>query len=235
MDKRTFLKTSLLAGAGALIARPAFSFGTNSETQNEFKQVELPYSFDALEPHIDAMTMELHYTKHHAGYTSKFNAALKEAGIEEDNIKKIFANISKYSMAVRNNGGGFYNHNLFWKVMSPDGGGKPKGALMKEIKGQFGSFEQFTEKFSQAAGTVFGSGWAWLVDNDGQLEIRQTPNQDNPLMDVSGKIANPLLAIDVWEHAYYLNYKNMRTAYISAFFNVINWDYVAKRLEKSRS
>ncbi|MCF8379378.1 MAG: superoxide dismutase [Bacteroidales bacterium] len=195
-------------------------------------QKPLGYEYDALEPYIDAKTMELHYSKHHAGYTAKFNAAAKEAGINGLPVREIFANVSKYSSAIRNNGGGYYNHNLFWKVMSPDGGGQPDGELMGAIEKEFGSFESFKEQFSKAAATVFGSGWAWLILQDGKLKITQTSNQDNPLMDICAEKGYPLLTIDVWEHAYYLNYQNMRTDYITAFWNVVNWEEVGKRFKK---
>lgn len=231
MNKRTFLKTSLFAGAGALIAAPVFSGFQELNADKEFKQKPLSYGYDALEPYIDAKTMELHYSKHHAGYTRKFNNAVKEAGLTGKSKKEIFANVSKYPAGVRNNGGGYYNHTLYWQVMSPDGGGKPTGALMKEIKKEFGSFESFREQFSKAAATVFGSGWAWLIVQDGKLKVTQTSNQDNPLMDVTAEQGYPLLTIDVWEHAYYLNYQNMRTSYIDAFWNVVNWKEVSRRFK----
>jgi len=229
MNKRTFLKTSLFAGAGAFLAAPVFSNFEDMNDDTEFKQQALPYAYDELEPHIDAKTMELHYSKHHAGYTKKFNAAVKEAGLEGKSIEKIFAQVSKYPAGVRNNGGGYYNHNLYWQVMSPKGGGLPEGKLMSAIERDFGSFDNFKEQFSTAAATVFGSGWAWLILQDGKLKITQTSNQDNPLMDVSAEKGYPLLTIDVWEHAYYLNYQNMRTSYIAAFWNVVNWEEVGKR------
>ncbi len=235
MDKRTFLKTSLLAGTGALLSGAAFASNMKSKNENGFKQKALNYEYDALQPHIDAQTMELHYSKHHAGYTRKFNAALKEEGLESKSIMEIFSNMSKYSSGVRNNGGGYYNHTLYWEVMSPKGGGKPSGNLLKLIEKTFGSFEAFKNKFSKAAATVFGSGWAWLIIQDGKLKITQTSNQDNPLMDVTSEKGFPLLTIDVWEHAYYLNYQNMRTNYISAFWNVVDWKYVSERFEKSKA
>jgi superoxide dismutase, Fe-Mn family len=234
MDKRTFLKTGLLLGAGSLVAGPALAgskkFLSESEYDNEFKQDPLAYAYDALEPYIDARTMELHYSKHHAGYTSKFNAALKENNLEGKTIKEIFSNISKYPSSVRNNGGGFYNHNMYWSVMSPNGGGEPTGKLKAAIEKDFGSFENFKKEFSTAAATVFGSGWAWLILKDGKLKITKTSNQDNPLMDVVEEKGKPIMCIDVWEHAYYLNYQNMRTDYIEAFWNVVNWKYVEGRI-----
>lgn len=197
-----------------------------------FKLPDLPYAYDALEPNIDARTMEIHHTKHHAGYTTNLNNAI--AGTELDNmsIGDILASISKYSVAVRNNGGGFYNHDLFWKVMSPNGGGEPteRMNITKAINRDFGSFAEFKSKFAAAAATRFGSGWAWLcVDNKDKLFICSTANQDNPLMDVVEENGTPILGLDVWEHAYYLNYQNRRPDYIEAFFNVIDWNAVTRR------
>ena len=228
MDKRTFIKTSLLLGTGALISGPALARKNLFASTSEFEQGKLNYDYSALEPYIDAQTMELHYSKHHAGYTAKFNAAVKSEGLEGKNISDIFGNVSKYSSSIRNNGGGYYNHNLYWNVMSPDGGGDPHGKLAKQIVKDFGSIDIFREEFSTAAATVFGSGWAWLIEKNGKLTITQTPNQDNPLMDVVAVKGKPLLAIDVWEHAYYLNYQNRRTDYIKAFWNVVNWKEVEK-------
>lgn len=201
-----------------------------------FSLPDLPYSFDALEPHIDARTMEIHHDKHHAGYTSKLNAAIEGTPLEGKKIEDILANISSHSSAVRNNGGGFYNHSLFWTIMSPDGGGEPKAdsGLGKAIARDFGSFAKFKEEFSDAAGTRFGSGWAWLcAGSDGKLAVCSTPNQDNPLMDVVECDKTPILGIDVWEHAYYLNYQNRRPDYVSAFFNVIDWSAVEDRYENA--
>ena len=234
MDKRTFLKTGFLLGAGSLVAGRTMAatknFLSNPGNEKEFKQYELDYSYDALEPYIDAQTMELHYSKHHAGYTRKFNAAIKENKLEGKSIKDIFSNISKYPSSLRNNGGGYYNHNMYWKVMSPSGGGEPKGKLKAAIDKDFGSFDNFKAEFSKAAGTVFGSGWAWLILKEGKLKITQTSNQDNPLMDIIAEKGKPLMCIDVWEHAYYLKYQNMRNDYIGAFWNVVNWEYVEGRL-----
>lgn len=200
---------------------------------DRFTQYKLPYAYDALAPHIDAMTMEVHYSKHHAGYTSKFNAALEGTQYADMTIKDMFAQASKLPPAIKNNGGGYYNHNLYWKVMSPAGGSQPKGALMDAINSNFGSFDKFKELFSKAAATRFGSGWAWLVVSKKELKISSTPNQDNPLMDVAEVKGTPILTLDVWEHAYYLNYQNRRTDYIEAFWNVINWEFVAKKFNKS--
>lgn len=196
-----------------------------------FQLPELPYSFDALEPHIDARTMEIHHGKHHAGYTNKLNAAIEGSDLENMKIEDILANVSQHPTGVRNNGGGFYNHSLFWSIMSPDGGGEPSSRMNihKAIERDFGGFEAFKDQFAKAAATRFGSGWAWLcVDKDDKLFICSTANQDNPLMDVVDVEGTPILGLDVWEHAYYLNYQNRRPDYINAFFNVVNWDVVTK-------
>ncbi len=199
-----------------------------------FKLPDLPYPFDALEPHIDARTMEIHHGKHHAGYTNKLNAAIEGTDLDGKSIEEILAGVSDYPTAVRNNGGGYYNHSLFWTIMSPDGGGEPSGSLAKAIDSAFGSFSKFKDEFSNAAATRFGSGWAWLcADGDGKLSVFSTPNQDNPLMDIVEESGTPILGIDVWEHAYYLNYQNRRPDYIGAFFNVIDWGEVGKRYESA--
>ena len=195
-----------------------------------FQLPDLPYAFDALEPNIDARTMEIHHDKHHAGYTTNLNNAIAGTDLEGKSIEEILKNISKHPTAVRNNGGGYWNHDLFWKVMSPNGGGNPKGAIADAINRDFGSYEEFKKQFTAAAGSRFGSGWAWLIkDGSGKLSITSTPNQDNPLMDVADAKGTPVLGLDVWEHAYYLNYQNRRPDYISAFYNVINWDEVNRR------
>ena len=200
-----------------------------------FELPKLPYAFDALEPHIDAKTMEIHHGKHHAGYTSKLNDAIKGTDNEGKSIEDILGNLDLENKAVRNNGGGYYNHNLFWEVMSPNAGGKPTGALATAIDAAYGSFEEFKETFSQAAATQFGSGWAWLcVHKGGKVEVCSTANQDNPLMPGIGCGGTPILGLDVWEHAYYLNYQNKRPDYIDAFFNVINWEEVSKRYEAGK-
>jgi len=194
-----------------------------------FELPDLPYAFDALEPNIDARTMEIHHDRHHAGYTSNLNNAIAGTDLENKSIENILANVGGNN-AVRNNGGGYYNHNLFWKVLSPDGGGTPDGALGQAINSRFGSFQEFKDEFSKAAATRFGSGWAWLiVDKAGKLAISSTPNQDNPLMDVAEVKGTPILGLDVWEHAYYLKYQNKRPDYIQAFWNVVNWKEVAAR------
>ena len=198
-----------------------------------FELPDLPYAFDALEPHIDARTMEIHHGKHHAGYTSKLNAAIEGTDLEGLSIEELIKNHSDKA-AIRNNGGGYYNHNLFWAVMSPNGGGQPSGSIAEAINASFGSFEAFREKFSSAAASRFGSGWAWLCVNGGGLEICSTANQDNPLMPDAGCSGIPILGLDVWEHAYYLNYQNRRPDYISAFYDIINWDEVAKNFDASK-
>lgn len=194
-----------------------------------FKLPELPYAYNALEPHIDARTMEIHHTKHHNGYTTKLNAAIEGTDLDGKSIEEILTNLDATNGAVRNNGGGFYNHRLFWTVMSPNGGGEPTGDLADAINSAFGSFEEFKNSFAKAAATQFGSGWAWLcVHEGGKVDVCGTPNQDNPLMPGVGCGGTPILGLDVWEHAYYLHYQNRRPDYIEAFFNVINWDEVSK-------
>ncbi len=187
---------------------------------------ELPYAYDALEPYIDAKTMEVHYSKHHRTYFDKFIAAIKGSELESTSLKEIFANISKQSPAVRNNGGGYYNHVIYWNCMSPNGGGEPTGELQTAINNTFGSFAEFKEQFAQAAINTFGSGFAWLIVKDGELKIVSTSNQDNPLMDVNAEQGEPILALDVWEHAYYISYQNRRPEYIDAWWNVVNWNAV---------
>ena len=196
-----------------------------------FELPNLPYAHDALEPHIDARTMEIHHGKHHAGYTTKLNAAITGTDAEGKSIEEILA-APNLSAGVRNNGGGFYNHCLFWTVMSPNGGGEPTGAVAEAINAAFGSFDAFKDAFSNAAATQFGSGWAWLCVKGGKVSVCSTPNQDNPLMD-GGCGGTPILGLDVWEHAYYLNYQNRRPDYINAFFNVVNWEEVNRRFENA--
>ncbi len=197
-----------------------------------FELPKLPYAYDALEPHIDAQTMEIHHSKHHNGYTNNLNNAIAGTEFEGKSIEEILKSC-KNSPAVRNNGGGFWNHKLFWEVMGPNGGGQPSGDLAEAINNAFGSFEAFKEAFSKAAATRFGSGWAWLCVNGGKLEVCSTANQDNPLMD-EGCGGTPILGLDVWEHAYYLKYQNRRPDYINAFFNVINWDKVAENFNSAK-
>lgn len=200
-----------------------------------FTLPNLPYAFNALEPHIDARTMEIHHGKHHNAYVTNLNNAV--AGKPEENlsIEEICKNISKYPVAVRNNGGGHYNHSLFWAIMGSNAGGAPTGALADAITSAFGNFDEFKTKFAAAGAGRFGSGWAWLiVDGSGKLQITSTPNQDNPLMDVAEVKGTPILGCDVWEHAYYLNYQNRRPDYITAWWNVVNWEEVAKRFAAAK-
>ena len=195
-----------------------------------FTLPNLPYDFAALEPHVDARTMEIHHGKHHAAYVNNLNAALTGTEHEGKSLEDLLANISQLPPAVRNNGGGHWNHSMFWDIMGPNGGGEPTGDLASKINKNFGSFEEMKKQFGQAATTRFGSGWAWLcVDGDDNLFITSTPNQDNPLMDVADKKGMPILGLDVWEHAYYLNYQNRRPDYISAWWNVVNWEEVGRR------
>lgn len=194
-----------------------------------FELPSLPYAYDALEPHIDARTMEIHHTKHHNGYTTKLNGAIEGTDLENLSIEAILKSLDMNNSAVRNNGGGYYNHCLFWEVMSPNGGGEPGGDLASAITDAFGSFTTFRETFSNAAATRFGSGWAWLCTHPGgKLEVCSTPNQDSSLMPNTGCGGHPILGLDVWEHAYYLNYQNRRPDYIEAFFNIINWEKVGE-------
>ena len=194
-----------------------------------FELPKLPYAYNALEPHIDARTMEIHHGKHHNGYTTNLNNAISGSDLEEHSIESILTSLDLDNGAVRNNGGGFYNHRLFWNVMSPNGGGTPSGALAEAINAAFGSFEGFKDAFAKAAATRFGSGWAWLcVHKGGAVDVCSTPNQDNPLMPGIGCDGFPVLGIDVWEHAYYLNYQNRRPDYIQAFFNVVDWNKVSE-------
>ena len=200
-----------------------------------FELPQLPYAYDALEPNIDARTMEIHHSKHHNAYTTNLNAAVTGTDMEGKTIENILLNLDMKNAAVRNNGGGFYNHNLFWEVMSPNGGGLPTGELLAAIESSFGSFDEFKAKFSKAGATQFGSGWAWLcVQKDGKLDVCGTPNQDNPLMPGVGCGGTPILGMDVWEHAYYLHYQNRRPDYIEAFFNVINWTEVSRRFASEK-
>ncbi|GGZ18319.1 superoxide dismutase [Echinicola pacifica] len=243
-SRRTFItqstKATLAVGIGSTAVGSAFLTACSSKPATEeeiaslstgFDQAGLAYDYAALEPNIDAMTMEIHYTKHAAGYAKKLKAAAEEEGIDMTKpLEETLMKVSNYSTAVRNNGGGHYNHELFWSIMSPDGGGKPEGELAAAIDSSFGSFDAFVEKFEGEAKGRFGSGWAWLVmDANKKLKVGSTPNQDNPLMDLSDLQGIPLMGIDVWEHAYYLNYQNERGKYISNWWNVINWNAVADR------
>ena len=199
-----------------------------------FELPTLPYAYDALEPHIDARTMEIHHGKHHAGYTSKLNAAIEGTEMEGKDIEALLADHSDNG-AVRNNGGGYYNHTLFWSIMSPKGGGTPTGDLAAAIDSDLGGWDTFKQSFANAAATRFGSGWAWVCVKDGKLEVCSSANQDNPLMPGVGCGGTPIMGLDVWEHAYYLNYQNRRPDYIAAFFNVIDWDAVAQRYAAARA
>jgi Fe-Mn family superoxide dismutase len=249
MNKREFFRTSAILGAGTLIApsvatscmtktaaQSATASLVSTDAAGKYIQPELGYAYDALEPYVDAQTMELHYSKHHAGYTTKFNTALEHEDLHSTDIYSLFAKISEYSDGIRNNGGGYFNHNLFWKFMSPDGGGEPTGKLAEAINTTFGSFAQFKDLFSATAGSVFGSGWAWLILNgEGKLQVTTTPNQDNPLMDVAEVQGTPLFNIDVWEHAYYLNYQNKRGDYIQAYWNIVNWPFVQQLYDEANA
>jgi Fe-Mn family superoxide dismutase len=200
-----------------------------------FELPDLPYDYDALEPHIDERTMKIHHGKHHQGYTNNLNTAIAGSDLEGKSIEEILDGLDMKNSAVRNNGGGFYNHSLFWNIMSPDGGGEPTGDVAAAINDAFGSYDEFKSKFAAAAGSRFGSGWAWLCAHEGgKVEICSTPNQDNPLMPGVGCGGTPILGVDVWEHAYYLNYQNRRPDYVQAFFNVINWDEVNKRYKAAK-
>ncbi|WP_395803275.1 superoxide dismutase [Daejeonella sp.] len=200
-----------------------------------FELPALAYATDALEPHIDKMTMEIHHGKHHQAYVDNLNKALAGTEGEKKSIEDIIKNISKYPMAVRNNGGGHFNHTLYWSTMSPNGGGAPSGELAKAIDAAFGSFDEFKKKFAEAGMTRFGSGWSWLsVAADGKLQVSSTPNQDNPLMDIAEVKGTPILGMDVWEHAYYLKYQNKRADYVGAFMNVVNWDAVSKLFAQAK-
>lgn len=228
MNTRTAgLVLSILLAAGSAV-------GTIGDNPMEFQP--LPYAYDALEPHIDAMTMEIHYDRHHRAYFNNFTRAASGSELEGQSWEEIFAGMSRWPVAIRNNAGGHFNHTLFWDIMSPEGGGKPAGALAEAIDRDFGSFEAFREQFDEAALSVFGSGWAWLsVAPDGALFVSSTPSQDNPLMDVVEPRGIPVLGLDVWEHAYYLNYQNQRGRYVTAFWNVVNWDAVARFWEAARA
>jgi len=200
-----------------------------------FELPKLPYAYNALEPYIDARTMEIHHSKHHQGYTNNLNNAINGTDLENKSINEIIGGLDMSNKAVRNNGGGYYNHDLFWKVMSPNGGGEPTGELAAAINAAFGSYEAFKNTFSKAAATQFGSGWAWLcVHKGGKVEVCSTPNPDNPLMPGVTCQGMPILGLDVWEHAYYLNYQNRRPDYINAFFNVINWAEVSSRYQANK-
>lgn len=237
-NRRDFIKKSALLSVGALVGckiipsdTQTAAATTNSPIIGGFTLPTLPYSFDGLEPHIDKMTMEIHHGKHHKAYVDNLNKALVELKSTADNLEEICKNISSYNTAVRNNAGGHYNHSLFWNLMSPKGGGEPTGKILEVINSNFTSFEEFKKKFNETSTKRFGSGWAWLVKkSDGTFEITSTPNQDNPLMDVADVKGTPIMGIDVWEHAYYLKYQNKRADYLTAWWNVVNWEKVNSRL-----
>lgn len=237
MKRRNFISAlGLITASGAITNLSSMTNNITNKRSTKMAKFELPalsYAFDALEPHIDAKTMEIHHDKHHAGYVTKLNAAVDGSDLEGKSLKELLSNVSA-NTAVRNNGGGHWNHTLFWEIMAPGNGGEPTGALADAINSTFGSFGDFKKQFSNAAATRFGSGWAWLVVSEGKLIVSSTPNQDNPLMDVADVKGAPVLGIDVWEHAYYLNYQNRRPDYIDAFYNVINWDEVAKRFDQAK-
>ena len=235
ITRRKFINNALKATAVTSIAVPFLLDSTKSMAKVnapalQFAQIKLPYEYNALEPNIDATTMDIHYNKHHAAYVKNVNEAIAAEKISFATEKEFFANASKLSAKAKNNGGGVWNHNFFWEVMKPNGGGIPTGKVADAINGAFGSFDKFKEQFSQAGITRFGSGWAWLVNDGGKLKIGSTANQDNPLMDSSELKGTPLLALDVWEHAYYLKYQNKRNEYVTNWWNTINWETVAKQL-----
>ncbi|MBL7857294.1 MAG: superoxide dismutase [Cyclobacteriaceae bacterium] len=237
-SRRKFLQTTLKATALTTLGTPVILHAATDNLAEkvsakpafQFAQVSLPYAFNALEPHVDALTMDIHYNKHHTAYIKNVNESITLENINYSSEKDFFANTSKLSLKARNNGGGAWNHNFFWQVMRPNAGGTPSGKVLEAITASFGSFEKFKEQFSQAGITRFGSGWAWLVTDGKALKIGSTPNQDNPLMDISELKGKPILALDVWEHAYYLKYQNKRADYITSWWNIVNWDEVARQL-----
>lgn len=239
LSRRSFISNTTKAGltvgligtSMAELLAKGIQIPSNFPFATGFSQTKLGYPFSALAPHIDAKTMEIHYTKHAASYASNLNDAAKEEKVDTSKpLENVLAEISKFSVKMRNNAGGHYNHELFWSVMSPNGGGKPEGKLMDAINSSFGSYEAFVTEFETAAKTRFGSGWAWLnVTSDKKLSVSSTPNQDNPLMDVAEVKGTPILGLDVWEHAYYLNYQNRRPDYVSAFWNLVDWKAVSER------
>ena len=229
------LATFQALAQGSTDWKPLISKLSESSLTPKSGQLPLQYSYDALLPYIDAKTMEIHYSKHHAAYTKNMNEAANNTDFANKSVFEIFNEMEKYPIGLRNNAGGYYNHLLFWAVMAPKAGGMPTGNLLDAINKDLGGFEKFKEAFSSAAKKQFGSGWAWLsVDQNGNLVVSSTPNQDNPLMSIAEKRGIPVLALDVWEHAYYLNYQNKRADYVDAFWNVINWNEVAKRYEEAQ-
>jgi len=235
ITRRKFVSDTLKATVTTSLAVPFLLDSTKLMAKAntpalQFAQIKLPYEYNALEPNIDATTMDIHYNKHHAAYVKNVNEVIAAEKISFTSEREFFANASKLSAKAKNNGGGVWNHNFFWEVMKPNGGGAPTGKVADAINGAFGSFDKFKEQFSQAGMTRFGSGWAWLVNDGGKLKIGSTANQDNPLMDSSELKGTPLLALDVWEHAYYLKYQNKRNEYVANWWNTINWETVAKQL-----
>ena len=224
MKRAEFLQKSIVL-AGASVVLPSFA----SPVADSFSLPALPYAFDALEPHIDRLTMEIHHDRHHKAYVDNLNKALPGTS---KSIEEILASVSSQPVVVRNNGGGHWNHSFFWNVLAPAKGSKPSAALAKQIDTDFGSFDAFRSEFAKVATSRFGSGWAWLIKKDGKLVISSTPNQDNPLMDLAEVKGQPILALDVWEHAYYLKYMNKRADYIAAFWNLVNWDFVSTNFDK---
>jgi len=241
MKRRNFLTALGVLSAAATVKPVSNAIETinqlnptrRNSTMSKFELPKLPYSYDALEPVIDKMTMEIHHTKHHQAYVTNLNNAVAGTEMEGKSLEDLMANISKYPVAVRNNGGGHYNHSFFWNLMK-QGGSTPSGALLEAINSTFNSVDEFKEKFNAAAMTRFGSGWAWLVVAGGKLVISSTPNQDNPLMDIADVKGTPILGLDVWEHAYYLKYQNKRNEYVGNWWNVVNWDEVAKRFSEAK-
>lgn len=240
MNRRKFIYSVAAIGAASAMnpfAKNLINISNNNRRSisimGKFELPKLPYAYDALEPYIDKMTMEIHHSKHHGGYVSKLNAAVEGTDMDGKPLEMLLKDVSKHPVAVRNNGGGHYNHSLFWTIMQKSGSGKPEGKLNDAINSAFGSFDKFKEQFSNAAATRFGSGWAWLVVQNGKLAVGSTPNQDNPLMDVSEIKGTPILGLDVWEHAYYLKYQNKRPDYIENWWNVVNWNEVAKRFSEA--
>lgn len=239
MERRNFLKSSLLLGSLGWFQRfPIVGSASAQPVKDErftpFTLPELPYAVDALKPYIDRMTMEIHHDKHHGAYVTNLNKAIDGTEWSSKSLEEIFPTVSKLPSAIRNNAGGHWNHTAFWNWMKPKGGGMPTGELADAINREFGSYDKFKEQFTNAGMTRFGSGWAWLLNQHGKLVVASTPNQDNPLMDVAEVKGVPLLGLDVWEHAYYLKYQNRRADYIAAFWNVINWGEVAKRLATAK-
>ncbi len=239
MQRRKFLYTLGAIPAVSVFGKVESQLNTiknhirSTSTMAKFELPQLPYAYDALEPYIDKMTMEIHHSKHHNAYVTNLNKAIEGTENEGKTLEQMFASISKLPVAVRNNGGGHYNHSLFWTLMKQNGGGKPTGKIADAINSAFGSFDEFKTKFSTAAATRFGSGWAWLLVQDGKLVVSSTPNQDNPLMDVAEIKGTPVLGLDVWEHAYYLKYQNKRPDYIENWWNVVNWDKVNELFSKA--